>query len=56
MDARGIVRGPGQDLVFLFEERRPLYQKYADLRVSCDGKGHEQIVREIRALLEGGGN
>ncbi len=53
MDARGIVRGPGQDLVFLFEERQPLYENYADFRVSCDGKGHEQIIREIVALLEG---
>jgi shikimate kinase len=51
MDARGIVRGPGQSLVFLFEERKPLYEKYADLRVSCNGKGHERIVGEIRALL-----
>jgi shikimate kinase len=53
MDARGIVRGPGQDLNVLFEERRPLYEKYAEFRVSCNGKGHEIIVREIQELLEG---
>jgi len=53
MDARGIVRTPGQDLVALFRERLPLYEKYADLTVRCDGKGHERIVREIRAMLQG---
>jgi shikimate kinase len=53
MDERGIVRGPDQGLDVLFRERKPLYQKYSDTRVCCDGKGHEQIVREIRTLLEG---
>jgi len=53
MDARGIVRGPGQNLDVLFQERKPLYEKYSDIRIRCDGKGHEQIVNEIRGLLEG---
>lgn len=51
MDARGIVRAPGQDLVSLFEERMPLYRRYADVTVRCDGKGHERIVEEVRTLL-----
>lgn len=53
MDARGIVRAPGQSLVALFEERMPLYRRYADLTVRCDGKRHDRIVGEIRALLQG---
>jgi len=53
MDARGIVRAPGQSLVVLFEERRPLYERYAHFRICCDGKGHEQIVGEMRDLVQG---
>jgi len=53
MDARGIVRAPGQDLGILYEERRPLYQRYADIRISCDQKDHEQLLREIHAQLKG---
>ncbi len=52
MDARGIVRAPGQSLAVLYEERRPLYERYADIRISCDHKGHEEIIREIHACLE----
>jgi len=51
MDARGIVRGPGQDLKALYEERNPLYERYAHLRIACDGKGHERIVQEIRSRV-----
>ncbi len=51
MDARGIVHAPGQSLPALYEERLPLYRKYADLTVRCDGKRHERIVGEIRATL-----
>lgn len=51
MDARGIVRGPGQDLKALYEERIPLYERYAHHHISCDGKGHERIVQEIRSRV-----
>lgn len=51
MDARGIVRAPGQDLEVLYRERKPLYEQYADVRISCDKKGHEELVREILACL-----
>ena len=52
MDERGIVRGPGQSLELLFEERKSLYEMHADLRFLCDGKGHEQIIEEIVDLLK----
>jgi shikimate kinase len=53
MDARGVVRAPGQELEDLYRERRPLYQRYADTRVCCDDRGHEDLVREILSLLSG---
>ena len=51
MDARGVVHAPGQALDDLYRERKPLYERYADLRLSCDGKGHEELVREILSSL-----
>jgi shikimate kinase len=51
MDSRGIAMAPGQDLASLYHERKPLYDRYADIRISCDHKGHEQVLREILSRL-----
>jgi len=29
-----------------------LYDRYADIRISCDHKGHEAVLREILTRLE----
>jgi shikimate kinase len=51
LDQRGVIRGPGQDLEDLLEERRPLYERWADIRVDCGNLGHSDIVDAvIRAL------
>jgi shikimate kinase len=51
LDKRGVIRGPGQDLEGLLEERRPLYERWADIRVDCGGLGHDNVVSAvIRAL------
>ncbi len=52
MDSRGIAMAPGQDLATLYRERRPLYERYADIRVLCDRKGHEAVLREILSRLD----
>ena len=52
LHSRGVVRVPGQTLNGLFEERKPLYQKYARVTVPCAGHTHEQIVNVILAELE----
>ena len=44
---RGIVAGPGQGLQALYEERLPLYRRYADLVVDCGGQGHEDVVAMV---------
>ncbi len=36
-ETRGILMRDGQTLSDIFEERTPLYEKYADITVNCDG-------------------
>ena len=51
LDKRGVIRGPGQDLEGLLAERRPLYERWADIRVECGGLEHDGVVDAvIRAL------
>lgn len=52
MDSRGIAMAPGQDLANLYRERAPLYDRYADIRISCDHKGHEAVLREVLSRLD----
>jgi shikimate kinase len=47
LDSRGVVLAPGKTIDLLYEERIPLYQKYAYLTVDCAGKTHEGIVGEL---------
>jgi len=48
---RGIVFKDAHDLRGVYEERLPLYERYADLRINCTGQCVEQSVSEIiRAL------
>jgi len=51
LDERGVIREPGQSLEGLLAERRPLYERWADIRVDCDGLEHDGVVSAvIRAL------
>ncbi len=50
-DSRGLVMAPGKTLDRLYEERLPLYRKYADVTIGCAGKTHEGIVEEILRRL-----
>ena len=44
---RGVTLRPGQDLAALLAERTPLYEKYAQLTIACEGKSIREIVEEI---------
>lgn len=44
---RGVVLKKGFTLYDLFEERSPLYERYADITVDCGGKQIREIVEEI---------
>lgn len=52
LPSRGVVRVPCQTLNDLFEQRKPLYKKYAQITVPCTGRTHEKIVNAILAELE----
>lgn len=44
---RGVTLKAGQDLDSLYAERRPLYEKYADITVNCEGLSIREIVKKI---------
>lgn len=52
MDSRGLVIHPGQTFAHLYEEREPLYEEYADVKINCQGHTHDQIVYRILEFLE----
>ena len=41
----------GQTLQQLYDERVPLYERYADITVDCENKSIREIVAEIVARL-----
>ena len=43
---RGIILRPGQTLLSLYNERTPLYEKYADITVNCDGTHYSKYQRD----------
>lgn len=49
---RGVVLKEGQTLKDLYEERVPLYEKYADLTVSEEGKDLEESLQAILETLQ----
>ena len=44
---RGLAKSPGQSLDDLYQERLPLYRKYADLVVECGDLSHEEVSARI---------
>lgn len=53
LTTRGIVVKNGSTLRDMYEERLPLYQKYADAVIACDGNTVEDTVAQIVKLMEG---
>lgn len=50
LDERGVTLRAGQDLTALYEERIPLYEKYADITVNCENLSIREIVEKIAAM------
>jgi shikimate kinase len=48
---RGVVFRPGQTLKALYKERCPLYEKYADYILECDGKKIGETLEAVRKKL-----
>ena len=51
-ETRGIVGLKEKSLGALYEERQPLYMKYADKIVSCTDKTPAEIIEEIKKEIE----
>jgi shikimate kinase len=44
---RGVVIRKGESLEELYAERMPLYRRYADVTIDCNGKDHQQVLTDI---------
>ena len=53
LQERGVALKEGQTLRDLYEERTPLYEKYADITLNCEGKMIREVVAELAARLDG---
>lgn len=53
LNARGVTLFPGQTLKDLYEERTPLYEKYAHIVVECDGKLLRELAEEVTGMIQG---
>lgn len=47
LNERGVALKAGQTLKALYQERIPLYEKYADITVDCEGKSLRDTVEEV---------
>lgn len=50
---RGIAKSANQTFAQLFEERRVLYEKYAEFVVDCDRRDQEEIAEIISKIWSG---
>ncbi|MDO9035171.1 MAG: shikimate kinase [Methanoregula sp.] len=48
---RGIVLSRGETLFEMYNERVPLYEKYAEITIDCEKEDFEMIVKKIIAVL-----
>ena len=47
---RGVVLKDGQTLLDLYQERIPLYEKYAHIVLDCENKNIREVVNEIARI------
>lgn len=50
-DSRGFSCAPGQTLAEVYQERLPLYHRYADLTLPCDGLSPGEVVQLLEERL-----
>ncbi len=49
---RGVVLKPGQTIDELYNERIVLYEKYADIKINCDGKAYPKYHKAIMDKIQ----
>ena len=47
LNARGVTIRPGQTLDDLYKERIPLYERYADIVIDCEGRQLREVAEEV---------
>lgn len=47
---RGIAAKPEETTADIYKARKPLYEKYADIRIECEG-GTDEVVSQIQRAL-----
>lgn len=52
LNARGVTLMPGQTLMDLYEERTPLYEKYAHIVIECSSKLLRELVTEVAEIVQ----
>lgn len=52
LEQRGVVLKPNQNLQNLYEERCPLYEKYAHVTIDCENLDIENLVEKIKRGLQ----
>ena len=52
IETRGILLREGESIAGMYEERAPLYEKYATVTVDCDDRGTEKTVSAIIGALK----
>lgn len=50
-DNRGIARRPDQSFEDLFNERKALYQRYADITIDCGEQCQESVLQSLLSAL-----
>ena len=53
LNERGVSIREGQTLADLMQERTPLYERYADVTIDCEGRQIREIVQMIREAVLG---
>lgn len=51
LSKRGVTIKGGQTLKDLYDERVPLYEKYADIVIDCQNKSIREIVEEVKESI-----
>ena len=52
LKGRGVLLKDGQTLSGLYEERSPLYERYADIVIDEEGKDLEASLKSVLEILE----
>ena len=54
VNSRGLAMEPGQSFADLYRERLPLYERYTDVTIDCDGLNHDEVVEAAVTILRRG--